>query len=304
LDAELNQVAPDFDPTFKPADAAATPFQEAEMKRLILLVLLALISFYVAWPAFTGYQIYQGLESNQPDVLASKIDFPAVRRSMRGPVIDQVYARIESVMKDLGPATRLLGDQIPKDNIEKIIDGALESVVSPAKTVEIYANGGSLNTAIKDAILNEINKMGGLMSVLKLNNLIKHSDGDGQNQGGGTITIGGFKIPKELGGFLKNKQVSDALGGLAGKFALDPEKLAGKLFPADEAEETTQQSSGKSKSAYGLGNVKSFRFVGPFAMQLGVTRSADATAPELTTEMTFKNYDWRITKLTPNLLDR
>ena len=176
--------------------------------------------------------------------------------------------------------------------------------MSPAKTMEIYANGGSLKAAIEDAILNEINKMGGLMSVLKLDKLIKYSDGDSQNQDGGTTTIGGFKIPKELGGLLKNKQVSDALGGLVGKFALDPEKLSGKLFPADEVEVTTQQSTGKSKSAYGLGNVKSFRFAGPFAMQFGVARSADATAPELTTQMTFKNYDWRITKLAPNLLDR
>jgi Protein of unknown function (DUF2939) len=273
------------------------------MIRLIFLVLIALIGFYGAWPAFTGYQIYQGLENNQPDVLASKIDFPSVRRSMRGPVMHQVNTRIETVMKDLGPATKLIGDQIPKENIEKIIDGALESVVSPAKTAEIYANGGSLNEAMKDAILNEINKMGGLMSVLKLDKLIKQGGGDAQDQDGST-TIGGFKVPKELGNLLKNKEVSDALGGIVGKLTLDPEKLAGKLFPADEAEAATRKSTGKSKAAYGIGNVKSFRFAGPLAMQLGVARSPEATVPELTTEMTFKNYDWRITKLTPNLLDR
>ncbi|MFT5510170.1 MAG: hypothetical protein ACI89J_003262, partial [Hyphomicrobiaceae bacterium] len=138
------------------------------MKRLILLVVLLAIGFYVAWPAYTGYSIYQGLEGNDPKALTAKIDFPSVRKSMRGPVLSQVNTRIESVMKDLGPATKLIGDQIPRDNIEKIIDGALASVVEPNRIAEIYSNGGDLNAAIKDAVLDEINKMGGLVSVLKL----------------------------------------------------------------------------------------------------------------------------------------
>lgn len=277
------------------------------MKRFILLVALLLIGFYVAWPAFSGYRIYQGLEGGQPDLLAAKIDFPSVRQSMRGPVLDQVNTRIESVMRDLGPATALMARQIPRDNIEKIIDGALLTVVSPEKITEIYARDGDLNAAIKDAVLNEINKMGGLFAVLKLDALLGAGDKDGSGVPKDEGTIGGLKIPGGLGGLLQNKRVQETIGGMIGKAALDPEKIAAKLFPSRAVNDqagTGRPGANGAKPAYGISNIKSFGFNGPFAMQLGVARAPEAEMPEVTTEMAFQNYDWRITKLTPNLLER
>lgn len=280
------------------------------MKRFLLLVVLLLVGFYVAWPAFSGYRIYQSLQNSDPALLAAKIDFPSVRSSMRGPVLGQVNTRIESVLKDMGPATQLLGRQIPRDNIEKIIDGALETVVSPEQIAEIYGKGGDLNAAIKDAVLNEINKMGGLLAVLKLDKLLGQSDqgpeGKANQEQGGGETIGGFKIPGGLGGLLKNKQVQEAIGGVAGKIVLDPEKLAGKLFPSRTGEERRGGDRGAAggKTSYGLDNIQSFGFSGPLAMHVGVARSGAASKPEVTTEMAFQNYDWRITKLTPNLLEQ
>lgn len=267
------------------------------MKRLILLVVLLAIGFYVAWPAFTGYRIYQGLEGNDPAMLAAKIDFPSVRQSMRGPVMAQVNTRIESIMKDLGPATKLVGDQIPKDNIEKIIEGALETVVEPKRIAEIYSSGGDLNAAIKDAVLSEIDKMGGLASVLKLDKLLAQG---GDAPSGGGDTIGGIKIPGGLGGLLKNKEVREVVGGLAGKVGLDPAKMAGKLFPSRDG----KAGGTAGKPAYGLGNIKNFAFPSPTAMQVGVARSPSASDPEVTAEIAFRNYDWRVTKLIPNLLER
>lgn len=278
------------------------------MKRLILLVVLLAIGFYVAWPAYTGYSIYQGLEGNDPKTLAAKIDFPSVRKSMRGPVMAQVNTRIETVMKDLGPATKLVGDQIPRDNIEKIIDGALASVVEPNRIAEIYSNGGDLNAAIKDAVLDEINKMGGLASVLKLDKFLGQGSNDKNGDNQSSSSIGGFKIPGGLGGLLKNKEVGKVISGIAGKIGLDPTKLAGKLFPSREVKSdggdapTNGKSSGKP--SYGLSNIKGFGFNGPLALQVGAARSPEASAPEVTTEMAFRNYDWRITKVIPNLLER
>lgn len=275
------------------------------MKRLILLVVLLAIGFYGAWPAFTGYRIYQGLEGNDPAMLAAKIDFPSVRQSMRGPVMVQVNTRIESVMKDLGPATKLVGDQIPKDNIEKIIDGALATVVEPKRIAEIYSSGGDLNAAIKDAVLSEIDKMGGLASVLKLDKLLGQGGGDGQGSdapSGGGDTIGGIKIPGGLGDLLKNKEVRKVVGDLAGKAGLDPAKMAGKLFPSRDGKAGATKPAGKP--SYGLGNIKNFAFPSPTAMQVGVARSPSASDPEVTAEIAFRNYDWRVTKLIPNLAER
>lgn len=270
------------------------------MKRLILLVVLLAIGFYVAWPAFTGYRIYQGLEGNDPATLAAKIDFPSVRQSMRGPVLSQVNTRIETVVKDLGPATKLIGGRIPRDNIEKIIDGALATVVEPKRIAEIYANGGDINAAIKEAVLAEIDKLGGLVKVLKLDKLLAQGK-EGEPSGAGA-SIGGIKIPGGIGKFLKNKEVSDAIGSIAGKIALDPGKMAGKLFPAsgDRARATPP----KGQSSFGLENIKSFAFPSATAMQIGVARSPTAADPEVTAELAFRNYDWRVTKLIPNLLER
>mgnify|MGYP001813515515 FL=1 len=270
------------------------------MKRLILLVLLLAIGFYVAWPAFTGYRIYQGLEGNDPATLAAKIDFPSVRQSMRGPVLAQVNTRIESVMKGLGPTTQLVGDQIPRDNIEKIIDGALATVVEPKRIAEIYANGGDINAAIKEAVLEEIDKMGGLVKVLKLDKLLAQGGERDGNAAG--ASIGGIKIPGGLGKLLQNKEVSDAIGNAVGKIALDPGKMAGKLFPASDASSGAAKSSGKP--SYGIDNVKSFSFPSATAMQVGVARSPAAADPEVTAELAFRNYDWRVTKLIPNLLEK
>ncbi|MGI9480661.1 MAG: DUF2939 domain-containing protein [Hyphomicrobiaceae bacterium] len=268
------------------------------MKRLILLVLLLAIGFYVAWPAFTGYRIYQGLEGNDPATLAAKIDFPSVRQSMRGPVLAQVNTRIETVMKELGPATQVVGDQIPRDNIEKIIDGALATVVEPKRIAEIYANGGDINAAIKEAVLEEIDKMGGLVKVLKLDKLLAQ----GSERDGAGASVGGIKIPGGLGKLLQNKEVSDAIGNAVGKFALDPGKMAGKLFPASDASSGAAKPSGKP--SYGIDNVKSFSFPSATAMQVGVARSPAAADPEVTAELAFRNYDWRVTKLVPNLLEK
>ena len=272
------------------------------MGRLIFLILLLAIGFYAAWPAFNGYRIHQALEANDPATLAAKVDFPSVRQSMREPVLAQVNTRIESVMKDLGPATQLVGDQIPTDNIEKIVDGALASVVEPKRIADIYANGGDLNAALKDAVLSEIDKMGGLVAVLKLDKLL-NAAGDGQNGGEqGSATIGGFKIPGALGDLVKNKEVKEALGGIAGKIGLDPTKMAGKLFPA-RMDKSSKPASG-GKPSYGIDNIKSFAFPSATAMQVGVARSPTSSDPEVTVEMAFRNYDWRVTKIIPNLLER
>jgi hypothetical protein len=272
---------------------------EGAMFRFILLVLLAAVGFYVAWPAYTGYRIHRALEAGNQPALEATIDFPSVRQSMRGPVIRQVDRRIEAVMRDLGPATKAVADQIPRDKIEQVIDGALATVVTPPQVIDIYAKGGNYNAAIKEAIMAEIDKIGGLPALLGLGKALA---GSGE-QAVGTeeaASIGGFKIPGELAELLQNKEVANALGGLAGKIGLDPAKLADHLFPPPKQTEPGNGRTGE----FGFGNIKGFGFAGPTAMRLSVAKSAASADPDVTTEIAFKNYDWRVTKVIPDLLDR
>ena len=163
------------------------------MFRFILLVLLAAVGFYVAWPAYTGYRIHRALEAGNQPALEATIDFPSVRQSMRGPVIRQVDRRIEAVMRDLGPATKSIADQIPRAKIEQVIDGALATVVTPPQVIDIYAKGGNYNAAIKEAIMAEIDKIGGLPALLGLEKALAGSgeQGTGKEEG---ASIAGFRF--------------------------------------------------------------------------------------------------------------
>lgn len=270
------------------------------MFRLLFLVLLIAGGFYIAWPAYTGYRIHQALEAGDQETLEATIDFPSVRQSMRGPVLRQVDRRIEAVMRDLGPATKAVADQIPRGKIEKVIDGALASVVTPPQILDIYAKGGNYNAAIKQAIMAEIDKIGGLPALLGLGQALAQGGEQTDAAPKAGATIGGFKVPGALGDLLKNKDVANALGGLAGKIGLDPDKLADKLFPSTRATEPGNGRTGE----FGIGNIKGFGFAGPTAMRVSVAKSAAAPNPDVTTEIAFKNYDWRITKIIPDLLER
>ncbi len=203
-------------------------------------------------------------------------------------------------MRDLGPATKVVADKIPRDKIEQIIDGALARVVTPPQVLDIYAKGGNYNAAIKQAIIAEIDKIGGLPALLGLG--LAPAPGDDQTHGPQTdASIGGFKVPDgALGDLLKNKDVTNALGGLAGKVGLDPDKLADKLFPVAKPTEPGNGRTGE----FGIDNIKGFGFAGPAAMRVSVARNAKAPNSDVTTEIAFKNYDWRITKVIPDLLKR
>ena len=269
------------------------------MFRIIVLILLAAVGFYAAWPAYTGYRIHQALEAGDQSTLESTIDFTSVRQSMRGPVLRQIDRRIEAIMRDLGPATKVFADQIPRDKIEEAVDGALVAVVTPPQILDIYAKRGNYNTAIKQAIAAEIDKIGGLPALLGLGEAPAGSTDQTETTPTGAST-GGLRVSGALGELLKTKEVSNALGSLAGKIGLDPDKLADKLLPPTTESKPRDRGPGE----FGLGNIKGFGFAGPMAIRLRLAKSAASGNPDVTTELAFKNYDWRVTKVIPALLDR
>ncbi len=271
------------------------------MKRLLLLVLFLLVAFYIAWPAFTGYRIHSSLQARDPAALAQRIDFPSVRQSMRGPVVAQVRTRLDAVVGGLGPAAKLAGGGIPDARIEQIVDGALATAVTPEQVLQAYAEGGDFSQVVKGAILAEIDKLGGFGVLLGLSG---NAGGNGDNGAG--ASIGGLKLPGGLAGLFKNEKIREAVGEIAGKAGLDPAQLAGKLFPGfggSSGSSSSQRRDGIAQPAFGLGNIKSFGFEGPLAMQLGIARDSAAKGADVTAEMSFDNLDWRITKLIPNLLE-
>lgn len=60
------------------------------MRKLIAVAILALAGFYVAWPAWSGYQIRNAFLTDDVALLAHKVDFPLVRQSLRPVVAAEV----------------------------------------------------------------------------------------------------------------------------------------------------------------------------------------------------------------------
>ena len=261
------------------------------MKKLLTLVVLGLLGFYVAWPAFTGYAIHAALEAEDRDVLARKIDFPQVRSSIRGPALTMIDRRIGEMIGKYGAALGVTKEQVKMDRISGIVDGALEDVVAPERLGAIYKQGGDFTGEIQKAVLRQIDDAGGMMALLDL-------DGTGTSQEGQTANgaSGGFDLSNGIGGLLKNPKTRSILGQVAKQLGQDGGLSADSLFPNRKA----RKSNVSGDRSFDLANIKHFGFAGPLAMELGVASDRDSVEAEVTARMSFQDFDWKVTRLTPH----
>ena len=241
------------------------------MKRLVLLTAIALIAvlgFYVAWPAWTGYRIAKAFETQDPALLEAKIDFPSVRTSLRPTVSAEVERTIERTRRDAGPLGALIAGQIKTDVTTRLVDGALNSVITPPNVIRIAREGGNFKQTMERVMLEQVGKgLGG-------------SDGGGRQAGG----LGGLgdRIPGGLGGIAKE------LGG--------QRRQVVTVVPAQPA---PGSASSPPKTSFGIGNIKSFAFDGPLAFSVGVARDQAASEPDLTATLRFTGGDWKVVGLVP-----
>jgi hypothetical protein len=236
------------------------------MKRLIALVVLLLAGFYIAWPAWSGYQIHQALQNKNTGLLESKIDFARVRTSLRPVMTTKVGEGIEKFQSQAGPMGAILG-QLKGDFVPKIVETALANVVNPAAIMRVATEGGSMKEAVEKIIREQVGQ-GGLGGL-----------GGGGQSGG-------------LGG----------LGGLLGK-VMKPGSPVRDVNPDDNSQPPAgrEQSSSKTSAKFSLSNIKMFRLAGPFTYRVGVAKDADASEPDVTAELSFTGGDWKVTGLVPKL---
>lgn len=254
------------------------------MLRLMFLVILLAGGFYVGWPAFSGYQIHQGLQTEDVAVLEERIDFENVRQSMRGPILAQVQQQVSSGGGAALQALGLQADAIDMSKVESVVDGALNTTVTAPKLVEVYKSGQDFGAVLQTAVIEQVSRAGGLTALLK-DGALKQSAPSG---GGGNL----------LGGLLDNENARGVVSDVVGKLTKSGD-LAKLLFP----KRPSAAPSGASES-FGLGNIKSVGFAGPLGLTMGVARDVDASAPDVTAEMRFEDLGWRVKKLTPDFLTR
>ena len=116
------------------------------MKRLlVLLVFLFVIGFYVGWPAYSGYQIKTALEAKDAAALSGKIDFASVKESLRPAATAHAERTLKEQLQKAGGGAGVLGDEIAKKALPKLVDSSLNTLVTPENIIRIYSEGGDVN---------------------------------------------------------------------------------------------------------------------------------------------------------------
>ncbi len=180
------------------------------MKRLIALIIVLLVGFYVAWPGWTAYQISTALKAKDAGVLERKIDFGRVRESLKPAATTKIGEVYDTYQAKAGAGAAIVG-QIKKDVVPKIADTALKSLVTAPNLIKVASEGGTLKSNVEKLLKEQIAKIG-LPGIGGLN----LPGGLGNVLGGGGGSPGGAGLGGLPGG----------LGNLAGKL---PGGLGGKI---------------------------------------------------------------------------
>lgn len=266
------------------------------MKRIVLLVVVVLLGFYAAWPAWSAYQIHQSLERKDEAALAGKIDFDSVRKSLEPMVQKDVGMAMDRYIADLGPLGALLGGQIKQQYLKPVVDTALDTLITPRNIIRLYAEKDDLKTAAEKILVEEMRKPGSVPS---------GTGGSGSAPAaappGGIGGVLGKSLPGGLG-----EAAGRALQGAGGQGGQMPSQgdiikgIAGKMRSAPQVarpEGAAKKDAGDRK--IGLSNIKGFRFMGPLAMEVGVAKDGAATKPDIVAAMAFRGFDWKLVRIVP-----
>jgi hypothetical protein len=246
------------------------------MKKIILFAIILAAGFYMAWPAYSLYQIADGVKVKDESKLQNKIAWQSVRASLREPVTKRVKKEIGNQTKSQGIEGAIMG-QLAGEFAPQLVEKILDAYVTPKGIITLANQGGNINTADLG--------IGGLVQNLRKNNA--NNDG-GDNSSGGLI-----------GGLL------DKANEIAGKIPGGKELVGNALgtYGKDLTETINKNSAKKSgsstKTQYGLNNIKSITFNGPFNFEVGLAKSPTARKADVIAGMSFVDMDWKLSKIVP-----
>ena len=255
------------------------------MKRLLFLLVIALIGFYVAWPAWSGYRLATALSNKDEAGVDATVDFPSVRESLRPTVTAELSKRMDKEMEGLGALGQTLGGDVKARMLPQLVDQVLASVVTPKNVIRIAHEGGDISKAVEGVLSDAAGQIGAVTG------------------GGGVTGIGGAApAAGGLGGALGQILGAAGAGGAAaggGDFGgLAGKVLGGMKKPAETA--SAPAAPAKTRS-FGIGNIKGFGFAGPLGFDVSVARDAAQPKSDATVGMSFTGGNWKLTRVVPNL---
>lgn len=240
----------------------------------LALALVALIGFYVVWPAWTGYRIKTALDTRDPALLSQKIDFDSVRTSLTPLVAAKVDEQIDARIAQMGPLAQAFAPKLKKDIAPKIAELALAALVTPEAMIRIASEGGNIKESIERIMREQLSKMGGVPDPVR----------------SGDTPDGTMPSPATLGGVLAGIAVRGR------KPADVPAEPAVQPSPTVVTPSATQ-----AKPKFSIANIKRFAMTGLASFVVGVNRDTAATEPELTAAIAFRGGDWKVVGITPKI---
>jgi hypothetical protein len=126
------------------------------MKKLSAAILvLLLLAFYVLWPSWSVYQIYSAVKTKDAETLARKIDFPAVRASLRNAAVEKVSELYDRPQGQL-PSSPVLVARIKQEAASRIVDASLARLVTADNLIRITSEGGQLKEGVERILRDHI----------------------------------------------------------------------------------------------------------------------------------------------------
>jgi hypothetical protein len=103
--------------------------------------------FYVAWPAWSAYQLKIALESGDVAGVERGIDFPAVREGLRPVVMAGIEENLKKATKGT-PGSDLIIEKVSKDTLPKLVEASLDTLLTSQSLIRLHAEGKSLREFI------------------------------------------------------------------------------------------------------------------------------------------------------------
>lgn len=127
---------------------------------LLLILVLALVGFYGAWPAWTGYRIKTAIDGNDPVSLETSIDFASVRNSLRPVLGGEIQRQLARLGGEGGGIGAVIAGQIRGDLQQRIVDAALARLVTPEGVIRIAREGRSLQKNVERVLIEHTGRGG------------------------------------------------------------------------------------------------------------------------------------------------
>lgn len=265
------------------------------MKRIIAVVVLALLAFYFVWPAFSAFRLNQGLKGRDVGLVASKIDFDGLRQSLRPAVERETEKAVDDALAKAGSLGAGLGGQLKGQFMGKIVDHALATLVTPEILIRIHSEGANFKDGVARIVKEQAGKLGGIPGPAGIGGLGEVLGGAlGGNAGKVAGGLGG------VGAALDKLGGDKGIGGLFGKKDEAPVNPVRTVpDPASAPAAAAPAAPAAPAPSYGLSNIKRFGFDSPLSFALGLAKDPNATEPDVTARMAFTGGDWKLVGLVP-----